>query len=232
MSEFQGIPKAGLKFMGELAENNEHEWFEANKQRYQDAVLAPSLALVAALGARLKSISKDIISDRRSNGSGSLMRIHRDTRFSKDKTPYNPYITMMFWEGAGKKTESPAFGLRFDARSGGLMVGMYGFPKPMLAAYREAVLDTQLGAELDDAIDAVQQAGSYDISGEHYKRVPSGLPADHPRAELLRYAGLYAHGPTLRGKDLTSPALVDLCYAHFEKMAPLQRWLVKINPNK
>jgi hypothetical protein len=139
---------------------------------------------------------------------------------------------MMFWEGRGKKTENPGFGLRFDASGGGLIAGMHGFPKAMLNAYRDAVLDETLGAELADAMAAVTQAGRYEIGGEHYKRVPSGLPTDHDRADLLRYAALYAQGPTLKVKDLSSPALVDICYRHFENMAPVQRWLVKINPNK
>jgi hypothetical protein len=139
---------------------------------------------------------------------------------------------MMFWEGRGKKTENPGFGLRFDASAGGLIAGMHGFPRAMLNAYRDAVLDETLGAELADAMAAVTQAGRYEIGGKHYKRVPSGLPTDHDRADLLRYAALYAQGPTLKVKDLSSPALVDICYGHFENMAPVQRWLVKINPNK
>jgi uncharacterized protein (DUF2461 family) len=136
---------------------------------------------------------------------------------------------MMFWEGAGKKTESPCFGLWFDHENGAMMAGNWQFSKPMLAAYRQAVLDKKLGPALVEAIDSVKSAGDYSIGGEHYKRVPVGMPDDHERADLLRYAGLYAHGPKLSTRDLGSPELVEICYQHFVKMAPVQRWLVRLD---
>ena len=226
MDKFTGIPATGLNFLKDLAENNNREWFEANKHIYQDHLQAPTLAFIVELGERLKAISEDIHYDTRTNGSGSLMRIYRDTRFSKDKTPYKTNITLMFWEGDGKKTENPGFGLRYDLDGAGLMVGMHGFPKPTLSAYREAVLDDQLGEELVAAVEKVKKAGDYTIGGEHYKRVPRDLPADHERADWLRYAGLYAYSPQITVDDLTSSRLVDKCFAQFEKMAPIQRWLV------
>ena len=228
MGDFGGIPAAGLHFLDQLAEHNDRDWFEAHKQDYLDQVQAPALALVAALGERMKSISEAIVVDTRNNGSGSLLRIHRDTRFSPDKTPYKTDVTLIFWEGSGKKFECPAFGLHFGAHGGGLMAGIFQFAKPMLAAYREAVIDPIPGAELSAAINSVRKAGDYRVEGEHFKRVPSGFPADHERADLLRYNGLYALGPQISSAELMSADLVALCYDHFVEMAPLQRWLVKV----
>ena len=228
MSDFQGIPHEGLHFLQSLAQNNNRDWFEAHKADYTRHVLEPSQALVAALGARLQEISPNICYDLRTNGSGSLMRIHRDTRFSPDKTPYKTHMTMMFWEGDGKKTEHPGFGLRFDASGGGLMVGMFHFSKPMLATYREAVLDDKLGKALVAAVEKVKAAGDYTVGGEHYKRVPRGLDADHARADWLRYAGLHAYSDALSAEVLSSPQLVETCYQHFARMTPIQQWLVKI----
>ena len=88
MSDFEGIPEAGLHFLKELAENNNRPWFEAHKKAYQSQVEEPAVALVIALGERLKTLSPNLIYDTRTNGTGSLMRIHCDIRFSKDKTPY------------------------------------------------------------------------------------------------------------------------------------------------
>ena len=229
MSEFTGIPAVGLHFLEALAENNIREWFEANKQTYLDQLQAPTLALIVELGKRLKTITPDIQYDTRTNGSGSLMRINRDTRFSPDKTPYKTNVTFMFWEGAGKKTEKPGFGMRFDASGGGLLAGIYGFPKPMLNAYREAVLDDELGPELIEAVEQVKKSGNYTIGGEQYRRVPQGFPADHERANWLRYGGLHAFAPQISPDELTSPQLVDHCFAHFVEMAPIQRWLVKVD---
>ena len=86
IQEFLGYPEEGLRFLVDLAANNNRDWFEENKAIYQNHLLAPSQSLVLALGERLKEISDDVQYDTRTNGSGSLMRIYRDVRFSKDDT--------------------------------------------------------------------------------------------------------------------------------------------------
>ncbi len=175
----------------------------------------------------MQTLSDGIVYDTRTNGSGSLMRIHRDIRFSKDKTPYKIHISMMFWEGVGKKSENPGFGFRMDVTGGGVFSGMYGFNKPMLEAYRGAVADDKLGAELETTLESIRKAGDYEIGGEHYKRVPRGYDPEHKRADLLRYNTLYAHSP-IDPAVLTTPDLVDVCFEHCRKMFPLQQWLVKV----
>src|SRR5215469_3741506 len=144
------------------------------------------------LGGHLQTLSNGVRSDPRTDGKGVLMRLHRDTRFSPDKTPYHTYLSGLFWEGSQKKTERPAFGFRIEATGMALMTGIFTFPPPLLAAYREAVTDEHLGLALEDARDAVRSAGPYVVAGEAYKRVPAGYDPHHPRAALLRHAGLYA----------------------------------------
>lgn len=229
---FTGLPDEGLRFLQNLAQNNTREWFHAHKDDYITYVQVPTLALVVALGARLRRLSSNIVVDTRTNGAGSLMRINRDTRFSDDKTPYKTAISALLWEGTGRKTEHPAFGFRFDATGGALMAGMHGFPRPLLAAYRDAVVEEEQGARLESALAAVRRAGAYTIGGEHYKRVPRGYDADHPRADLLRYNALWAHSPRLSPADLTAPDLVDRCFEHFCNMAPIQRWLVQVDAGR
>ncbi len=226
---FTGFPQEGLKFLADLGENNDRDWFKENKQVYLDNIVDPAVAFVETLGDRLKFISPHIQYDTRTNGQGSLMRIYRDVRFSKDKSPYKTWVGLRFWEGAGKKTECPGFFLWFEATSAGLYTGMYGFPKPLLNAYREAVVDDELGAELDSAIMAIRAAGAYEIGGEHYKKVPRGFDPEHQRADLLRYNSLHASSPRMESAHLSSPGLVDLCMDHCENTAPLHRWLVKVN---
>lgn len=228
MTDFTGFPQQGLQFLHDLEQNNDKQWFAENKQTYEGKLLAPAKAFVLSLGTKLQAISSGICYDTSSNGSGTLMRIYRDTRFSADKTPYKTNISGLFWEGAGKKTEHPAFGFQLTANQIELIAGIFAFPKPMLAAYREAVLDDKLGSALQDAVTAVTQNKQYQILGEHYKRVPKGFDPEHPRADLLRYNGLYAH-PIQVKADLTSPDLVDSCMKHFQTMAPIQQWLLHIN---
>lgn len=227
--EFTGFPQAGLQFLRDLSANNNKDWFDTHKNTYIETVRTPAQALVAALGERLQGISPDIRFDTRTNGSGSLMRINRDVRFSADKSPYKTNIAMMFWQGPGKKMDMPGFGLQISPfGETGTMGGMFGFSKTMLQAYREAVAHDDLGPALVEAVDAVRSAGEYRISGEHYKRVPRGFDADHPRAEWLKYAGLHATSPQIPDDVLTSPAMVDVCFDHFKNMAPIQQWLVRV----
>ena len=226
MTSFSGFPPQGIHFLEELAAHNERAWFEAHKGEYQSYLLEPAVAFVDELGSRLQAISEGIQLDRRTDGSGVLMRIYRDTRFSKDKTPYKTNISGLFWEGE-KKLESPAFGFQLEATGMGLMAGIFKFPPAMLAAYRDAVLDERAGAELINAFDQIRKAGKYEIAGEHYKRVPTGYDANHKHADLLRYDGLHVFSPRVQISDVQSSALVDICYAHFQSMAPLYHWLVK-----
>ncbi len=78
-----------------------------------------------------------------------------------------------------------------------------------------------------EAVTAVKQAG-YTVSGEHYKRVPRGFDPGHPRADWLRYVALYASTENIPVSVVTSEQFLDVCFDHFERMAPLQRWLVAV----
>ena len=226
--QFSGFSPAALDFLRQLEANNNRDWFEAHKDIYQNEIVAHAPAFVSALGERLKSISPAIEYDARTTGAGSMMRIYRDIRFSKDKTPYKTRIAFVFWQGPLKKMENPAFGFQFNANDGELMAGQFGFSKEMLTSYRNAVLDERLGNELLTILRSISQAGAYQIGGETSKRVPTGYDANHPRAELLRYQGLYAQIGGIPAEVLTSPTLVDVLFEHFRAISPLQQWLVRL----
>ena len=226
---FKGFPKEGLKFLKDLKNNNNRDWFGAHKKDYEEYLLEPAQNFVSDLGNRLKSLSKGIIYDTRTNGSGSIMRIYRDVRFSKDKSPYNTYLRMMFWEGEGKKTENPGFFFSISPKGAGIFTGMHEFSKPRLEVYRDSVVDTKRGSELEKAIASLEKAGGYKIGGEHYKRVPKGYDPDHKRADLLRYNGLYTSFEAISKEAVLKPNLIDVCFDHCKKMAPLHKWLIKIN---
>lgn len=225
---FTGFPPEGLQFLADLGQNNDRDWFNARKQLYLDNIVAPAVAFVEIMGERLRFISAHIQYDTRTNGQGSLMRIYRDTRFSEDKSPYKTWVGIRFWEGGGKASHNPGYFFGFDATAGGLHVGMHGFDKAMLTAYRQTVDDDQLGSELETALEAVRGAGAYEIRGEHYKQVPRGFHPDHPRADLLRYNTLYVSSPGIEPAVLSSAGLVDVVMDHCEKMAPVQQWLVQV----
>ena len=227
MSEFAGFPAATREFLLELRENNTREWYASNRARYDKVVKAPALAWVAAMGARLQQLDSQLVVDLRTNGSGSLMRAARDTRFSKDKSPYKTNIAMMWWRGAGKKMQHPAFGMQITPDGTDLMAGMFHFAKPMLEAYRRAVVDETLGPALLDATAAVETAG-YELSGRHYKTVPRGFDRAHPLADWLKYNNLHCSIMGIDRDAALSPAFIDTCFEHFRQMAPILHWLVQV----
>ncbi len=225
---FPGFPKEGLRFLADLRDNNNRRWFEAHKDIYRAQLLEPAQAFVVTLGERLQEISPRIVFDPRTSGSGSIFRIYRDTRFSKDKSPYKTHLGIFFWEGAGRKMENPGFYFHLEPGEVRAHAGQHTFPNPMLAAYRDAVVDDKLGANLETVIAKVRNAGAYEIGGDQYKRVPSGYDRGHERADLLRYKGIHASSPLVGVQELGSPDLVDICFEHCANMSPLHHWLVKV----
>ena len=223
---FSGFPAEGLAWLAELAIHNDRAWFEPRKAEYKQLVEAPALAFVAALGDRLRALAPEIRYDLRTNGSGSLMRLYRDVRFSKDKSPYNTTVRLLFWEGPGKKTDHPGFYIEIRPDGGGVFNGIYQFQRPVLDAYRVAVANSKKGPALA-AIRAELEGAGYKLGGEQSKRVPAGYGADHPRADLLRRRGLWAEH-ALDPALLTRPALLDAVFTDCEAMLPLHRWLVAV----
>jgi uncharacterized protein (TIGR02453 family) len=228
---FSGFPQETLQFWQELAANNNREWFKAHEQQYRNFVLAPAQAFVIDLGERLKAVSPGITYDPQTNGRGSIMRIHRDIRFSPDKTPYNTHLRIHFDEGKGKLGETPGYFFRMNHEGAELFGGQYLFAKPELEAYRAAVVDEKMGKALEDALAVIRTAGNYEIGGEHYKRVPAGYPAEHERATLLRHNGLYVTAPKIGAEMLLRRELVDVSLSHCQNMAAVHHWLVRLFSN-
>ena len=224
---FNGFPPEALQFLRDLQANNNRAWFEAHKTTYTDQLITPAKHFINAMGARLRDLDPDVQFST-SGISGSMTRIYRDVRFSKDKTPYNTWLGFAFWQGSPKKKGMPAYMFGLGTQNNGVHVGLHSFDRPLLAAYRAAVVDELRGARLESAIAAVEQWAGYQVGGLHYKRVPRGYASDHPRAELLRYAGLFATAPTLDDSVVCSAELVETVYAHCEKMHPIQQWLVDL----
>ena len=226
ITAFSGYYPETTQFFADIKENNNKTWFTEHKNDYQKFVVEPTKAFILAMGHRLEEVAPAIQYDTRMNGSGSMMRIYRDVRFSKDKSPYKTWLGIIFWEGSGKKTECPGFYFGLDDEGAGAHAGLYGFPKPFLEAYREAVVDDKLGKELTEILAALPP--DYTSSEKHYKRVPRGFDKAHPRAELLMFNNMVVSAPRFSPDVVTSSALVDACFEHYRQMAPLQQWLAKV----
>lgn len=222
-SGFNGFTKQTVQFWQELKKNNKKTWFDQHRELYDEHVVAPAREFVAAMGARLKKIAPDIQAIPQVNKS--LFRVNRDTRFSKDKSPYKTHMGLWMWEGLGKRMESSGFYFHLEPPGVMLGVGLHIFPKNLLDVYRSAVDDGKTGAALTRIIGKIESTGEYGVGGEHYKRVPRGFDPDHKRGDLLRYNGLAAAIHQKIPKELYSAALVDWYFERYQVMAPLHRWL-------
>ncbi|MCF8043109.1 MAG: DUF2461 domain-containing protein [Desulfarculaceae bacterium] len=223
--KFQGFTPQTVKFFNDLKKHNSKAWFQERKPLYDSEVLAPSRALVTAMGQRLAKIAPLVNADPKVNKS--LFRIYRDVRFSKDKSPYKTHMGLWWWEGPGPRMECSGFYFQLDPPKVMLGVGMYCFPKFLLAPYRQAVADDKLGKALERAVKKVSKAG-YSVGGLKYKRVPRGFDPEHPRGELLRHDGLWASYEADIPPEFYTADLPAWCLPHFRAMLPLHQWLLEL----
>jgi|SRR5579871_2677849 len=214
--------KATIQFLDGLTSHNEKAWFDAHRAEYDDHVVEPARAFVSQLGEKLRKVAKTIQYEPKIGGS--IMRINRDIRFSKDKSPYKTHLDMFFWQGGEKGWDRPGFFFRLRPETLLLGTGMHHFEKEPLERFRKAVLDEKTGSALSRAIAQLNKAG-YEVGGSYYKKVPRGLPADHPRAELLKHDGLHCGVENPIPKELFTPRFADYCFERFKAMTPLYDWL-------
>ncbi len=219
---FTGFPPDTTDFLADLSAHNSKAWFDANRHRYERGYVEPAKAFVEAVTEPLRQVAP-VEAEPRINGS--IFRINRDIRFSKDKTPYKDHLDLWFWEGERKGALSGFF-LRITAETVGIGVGAHGFDRDRLAAFRSAVVDGSSGPSLRRTIEEVERTG-HSVKGEHYQRVPRGFEAADPFQErLLRHAALWTSHEVEHPDELTSAAIIDWALDHWRSMAPVHRWLV------
>ena len=223
---FAGFPSAGFDFLRDLAANNYKPWFEANRRGYDEGLLEPGRLFVAAMGMALSEFAPGIHAEPRV--SGSIFRIHRDIRFSRDKRPYKTHFDMWFWQGHRHSRDCPGYFLRLTPDAVVAGAGRHAFDKATLEAFRMAVADERRGAALEQALATVRAAGA-EVGGAHYKRVPRGFAADHPRADLLRYNALHAWIEEPLPPEVHAADFVDFCCERFRRVSPIQRWILDLH---
>jgi uncharacterized protein (TIGR02453 family) len=208
-------------FLRELEQNNEREWFNANKRRYEDDVKEPALAFIAEFAPRLDTISPHFVADPRPVG-GSLFRIHRDTRFSKDKTPYKTHTGIQFRHEQGRDVHAPGFYLHLEPGSVFVGAGIWHPDTAALARIREAIdrePDRWKSALSDSRI-----GETFQLEGDSLKRPPSGYDASHPLIDDLKRKDFIALA-RLDEKTVTAPGFADELAATLRTSAPFVRFL-------
>jgi uncharacterized protein (TIGR02453 family) len=181
MKELRFTPEL-FTFLRELKANNQRAWFDANKARYQSDVRDPLLAFIAAWRPRLAAISPHYIADPKPMG-GSMFRIYRDTRFSKNKDPYKTVASAYFWHEAGKEN-TPGFYLHLEPDQCFVGMGVYQPDTTMRGVIAQTI------ARKADDWQAIKQDKAFKqlftFGGDSLQRVPKPFDADHPLAEDLK----------------------------------------------
>jgi uncharacterized protein (TIGR02453 family) len=205
-------------FLKELRAHNERTWFEANRPRYLDGVRDPALRLIEAIGPRLLAVSAHIVADPRPTG-GSLLRIYRDTRFSRDKTPYKTNVGIRFGHGAGKDIHGPGYYLHLAPGEVFMGAGIWRPDPETLHAIRAAIVDDPRGWKR-------AQRSPLRHGESALRRPPRGFDPEHPLIEDLKRTS-FTVGRTFTEKQACSPAFPALFVRACREEAPLMRFLAK-----
>jgi uncharacterized protein (TIGR02453 family) len=221
-ASFSGFPKETFAFLEGISAHNEKAWFEAHRELYEIGFVAPARAFVDALGPRLKKISPGVQFEAKVNGS--LGRINRDIRFSKDKRPYKDHLDLWFWHGDRKGWACPGFWFRLTAKEVYLGVGMHHFEKDELDSFRNSVIHPRSGKALLAAVKAVEKKG-YEVGGKSRKIPPKGFATDADRAQYLLFEGLHA-GITMPPQAAVEVNFAEVCAKHYAAVWPIGKWLL------
>lgn len=206
-----------VSFLNDLKANNNREWFMANKADFEASVQKPAEFFCMLMSERLQAMTGR-------PHTPKIFRVYRDVRFSKDKTPYNAHLHISF---APEGTKMPAYFFGLQPENLTLGAGTFGFDPGGLETYRHRVMGRD-GGKLQAIIDTLK-SGGYRLGEPALKKVPRGLPADHPRAELLRHKGLAAWYDFPDTSAATSGDAVTLCAGKFAQLQPLLNWLSSLS---
>ncbi len=208
---FSGFTKDTLAFFKDLAANNDRDWFNANKPVYESAVKKPAALFCDVMHGALEDLCGAPL-------KAKVFRIHRDVRFSKDKTPYNAHLHISFAPEHGSETPMAwMWGLSPEYFSIGC--GAFAFDKDMLVRFREHAAG-QGGDKLAKLLARLEKDGVR-LGEPELKRVPSGFDKDHPRGDLLRRKGLAGWVDFKSPGDALGPDMVPACVQGFRRLKPL-----------
>ena len=216
---FGGFPPEGVAFLRALKKHNKREWFQPRKEIFDEKVKAPMLELTTAVMQALADFAPRHVSD----PNKAIFRIYRDTRFSKDKTPYKTHIAASFPRRGGSKTSGFYFGVSSDEiEVGG---GVY-MPSPEdLRAIRGYLAHHH--EEFRGIIAARDVKKLYgEMTGDTLTRTPKGFEQDHPAADLLRRKQ-FLFFRTLDVSLATTPKLYRELVKHFQAVTPFLDFLYR-----
>ena len=224
MSTYPGLPATLFKFMDQLKRNNNRDWFNENKERYYTDVADPVCDFIEAMAPDLAAISDHYIADSRSHG-GSMFRIYRDTRFSKDMKPYKEHVGCQFRHEAGKDAHAPGLYLHIAPKEVLFGGGIWVPPNAVLYKIREAIVENP------EQWKKIKQGKSFrkrfgDIRGDGLIKAPRGFDAEHPHIEDLKRKTLFVMQEVTPGFAMSAGFIREVTAA-FKSASPFMEFLTK-----
>jgi uncharacterized protein (TIGR02453 family) len=222
MTDFNGFPKEFFAFFRELKANNERPWFEANKSRFRETVQAPMSAFISAMATPLARISKQFLADPRPHG-GSMFRIHRDVRFSKDKRPYKEHGACQFRHRLGRDVHAPGFYVHLAPKEVFVGAGLWMPDADALLKIRTAIAEQPAAwKRIVTGKGFVNTFGA--IEGEQLQRPPRGFDPAHPFIADIRRKS-FVVGRDSSETAARSPQFLAETADCFAAAAPFMRFL-------
>ena len=206
-------------FLKELHENNNRDWFAQNKARYEQEVMNPALGFITAMADRLPEFAPRFTAVAKRQG-GSLMRVYRDVRFSRNKEPYKTNVGIQFRHEAGRDVHAPAYYFHIDPESVFLGTGIWHPDRDALAAIRDAIVEHP--RQWRNARDDKNFSRNFRLAGSTLKRPPRGYNAEHPLIEDIKRKDFIAVC-NLQHEDLYKTSI----YKHIEKNFASARLLMR-----
>lgn len=213
--------KATFDFLDELAANNNKTWFEANKPRYEALVREPAFDFIEAMAGPLKTFAPNFRAEPKKVG-GSLMRVFRDTRFSRDKTPYKTNIGIQFRHTLGKDIHAPGFYVHIATDECFFAVGCWHPEADALGNIRDLV--AQKPEQWFAARNDKKFIAQWELWGDRLTRPPRGYDIKHPAIEDIKRKDFVAIAP-LTIKEVTGTGLVKLTGKRFAETVPFMQFL-------
>ena len=225
--KFNGFSKKTIPFLKAIIDNNNKEWFEANRDSYEKFILEPSRAFVEEFGEHLQALEPTINFSSKINKS--LFRIYRDTRrMGANKLPIKHRIGIIFWQGSGSRMQTSSFYLHFSPDELFVAVGVRWFEKPMLDAYREYIKNEHHRYELSKILDSLNAKG-YKTIEKGYKRYPKGFNKEMKNADLSLYKGMATYKVLDPHLIEDGENFIDTLYKIYEDMLPLQQFMYEVS---
>ncbi|MBK6460486.1 MAG: DUF2461 domain-containing protein [Myxococcales bacterium] len=221
-TSFTGFADTKGSFFQALAKHQDREWFAAHKAEYEAGWASPMATLLAEAREALDGEYPDF-----ELGAPKVFRIHRDVRFSADKSPYKPHASGALSLGHDKVKMDVAVALYLQVGTETFAgAGTYGMEAPALARFR-AVVQSDRGEELTQLLRPLEKKGFTLESMGMLKRAPRGVDPGHPRVELLKRKGLVVVFPALAPEELTSRKALTTLVKHAKAAAPVVRWVAR-----